>query len=577
MIGVIRKFFAFCPQHYRSKFYKALVIGVLMSFCRAMSIPAIALVLSGMLDDGLTRVHILGSFAIMVFGVAGEGILRGLATNLQVQGGYGTSTEKRIEIAEHMRYLPMGYFNSSSLGAIASVTTNTMENLQGVATRVIMLVSEGILTTAIIAVMLLVFDWRIGLVLVAGCIVFFLVNHALQKRSERLSPIKVATDTELVDTVLEYVQGMQEVKSFGFTKDRTERLNQAIEKNAGANTQMELELVPLMAAQNSITKLTGVAMSLLSVWFYLNGSMSLLVCILMIVSAFMVYGSLESAGQYSGLLRIVDVSVDRANEVLAIEPMDIDGEDIHPQSHDIEVRDVSFSYGQRTILDHVSATIPEGTTTAFVGPSGGGKTTLASLISRFWDVGSGQVMLGGRDVRDYSMDSLMRNFSFVFQNVYLFEDTVANNIRFGQPEAPLAEVVEAAKKARCHDFIMALPQGYDTVIGEGGASLSGGERQRISIARATMKDSPIIVLDEATANVDPENERDLMDAIQELTCNKTVIMIAHRLKTVRDADQILVVDQGRIVQRGTHDELMAEDGIYRRFVETRTQVSQWQL
>jgi ATP-binding cassette subfamily B protein len=221
--------------------------------------------------------------------------------------------------------------------------------------------------------------------------------------------------------------------------------------------------------------------------------------------------------------------------------------------------------------------IPEKTTTAIVGPSGGGKTTLVNLLARFWDVDSGTVTLGGRNVKDYDMDSLMENFSFVFQNVYLFHDTIANNIRFGQPDAPMEKVVEAAKKACCHEFIEALPDGYDTVIGEGGASLSGGEKQRISIARAMMKDAPVIFLDEATANVDPENENDLMKAIQALTEEKTVIMIAHRLKTVEHADQILVIDHGKVVQQGTHENLMKEEGIYRNFISERREAASWKV
>ena len=219
----------------------------------------------------------------------------------------------------------------------------------------------------------------------------------------------------------------------------------------------------------------------------------------------------------------------------------------------------------------------ENTTTAIVGPSGGGKTTITSLIARFWDVQEGKVTLGGRNVRDYSFDSLMENFSFVFQRVYLFEDTIANNIRFGRPEASMDEVIEAAKKAACHDFIMALPDGYETVIGEGGATLSGGEKQRIAIARAIMKDAPIIILDEATANVDPENEKELTEAIENLTKQKTIIMIAHRLKTVRNADQIVVIDKGKIVQQGKHDELMKEDGIYRYFITGRKQAVGWKI
>ena len=238
---------------------------------------------------------------------------------------------------------------------------------------------------------------------------------------------------------------------------------------------------------------------------------------------------------------------------------------------------MSFAYDNRTIIDDVTLDIKENTTTAIVGPSGGGKTTITSLIARFWDVNSGSVTLGGRDVMDYSFDSLMKNFSFVFQRVYLFEDTIANNIRFGKPEATMEEVVAAAKKACCHDFIMGLPNGYETVVGEGGATLSGGEKQRIAIARAIMKDAPIIILDEATANVDPENEKELTLAIENLTSKKTIIMIAHRLKTIRNADQIVVIDKGRIVQQGRHGELMKQDGIYRNFVSGRKKAVSWKI
>jgi ATP-binding cassette subfamily B protein len=297
----------------------------------------------------------------------------------------------------------------------------------------------------------------------------------------------------------------------------------------------------------------------------------------MIICSFMLFSAMESGGNYSALLRIIDIAVKKAEAILAVPAMDINGEGTTPKTSELSANNITFAYDKRKIIDGVSLTIPSGSTTAFVGPSGGGKTTLCHLLSRFWDVDSGTVTLGGKNVRDYDMDSLMKNFSFVFQNVYLFHDTIANNIRFGQPDAPMEKVIEAAKKACCHEFISALPNGYDTVIGEGGASLSGGEKQRISIARAIMKDSPIIILDEATANVDPENEQALMGAISELTKEKTVIMIAHRLKTVRNADQIFVIDKGRIAEQGTHEELVKNGGIYSRFIDSRKKAVSWKL
>ena len=372
MLEILRKFFHFCDERERREFYRSIALGVAAALFSALKIPAIGILLGAMLTDGVRTETILRSLAIMLVSVIGSSLLKSRATALQTDAGYRTAANKRVQIAEHLRYLPMGYFNANSLGAITSVTTNTMDNLSGVSTRVVMLVTEGLFSTAVMALAILLYDWRVG-------------------------------------------------------------------------------------------------------------------------------------------------------------------------------------------------------------PSGSGKTTLCHLLSRFWDPDGGQVTLGGHDVREYSMDSLTRNFSFVFQNVYLFHDTVANNIRFGQPEAPMERVIEAAKKARCHDFIQRLPQGYETVIGESGGTLSGGERQRLSIARAMLKDAPIIILDEATANVDPENEQELMEAIDALTAEKTVILIAHRLKTVRQADQILVLDRGRIVQQGTHDALAREDGLYRRFLTGREKAVGWKL
>lgn len=577
MLKILRKFFDFCGGENRRKFYLSIFFGVLMALFEALKIPAIVLMLDAVIRGNVTVAVIWQCLGICLVSIIGGFIVKYFNTIIQCEAGYGTAAGKRIEIAEHLRYLPMGYFNNNSMGYITSVTTNTMENLGDVATRVVMLTTQGVLITLIIAVMLLFYDWRIGLVVLAGLLLFFLANSRMQRKSEKVSPRKIAADSGLVEKLLEYIQGIMEVRAYNMTSAQSRKLDAAISENEDCNFTLEKTFIPYMCAQNFVTKMTGVAMTLLSIWFYLEGTMNLIVCISMMICSFIVYSSLDSAGNYSALLRTVDVSVDKAREILDLQPMDTEGRDLKPKDHDIDVEDIAFSYDKRRVIDGITVHIPERTTTAIVGPSGGGKTTLCHLISRFWDVDQGQVRLGGVDVRDYSMDSLMQNFSFVFQNVYLFQDTVANNIRFGQEEAPMEKVVEAAKKACCHDFIMALPEGYDTVIGEGGASLSGGEKQRLSVARAMMKDAPVIILDEATANVDPENEKELVEAIEALTKEKTILMIAHRLKTVRHADQILVVDKGKLVQRGRHEELMQEEGIYRRFVNARETAAGWKL
>ena len=570
MIQIFRRFFDFCGEINKRKFTKSIFLGVLKALFEALKIPAIAVTLHGVLIGNLTVQHILLSFGIMLFSIAGNAFANYRSTMLQCEAGYGTCADKRIEIAEHLKYLPMGYFNQNSLGYITSVATNSMEALADVATRVVMMVTQGILTTAVVALMILSFDLRIGGIAVIGVFLFFAVNGYLQKKAKAVAPVKDASDRKLVEKVLEYIQGIAEVRSYNLTGEKSKALNQAIDENTAANIKLEITFVPIMFIQSLTAKIIGVVIAAVSVAFCLNGSMELLNTVVMIIAAFILFGALDSAGSYSALLRNVDLNVSKAQSVLDIPTMDIDGQDITPTSYDIDVENVEFSYDKRKTIDGISVHIPQKTSTAIVGPSGGGKTTLCHLIARFWDVDKGCVSLGGVDVKEYSMDSLMRNFSFVFQSVYLFQDTIANNIRFGQPDAPMEKVIEAAKKACCHDFIMALPDGYETIIGEGGASLSGGEKQRISIARA-------IILDEATANVDPESEQELTAAIEALTKEKTILMIAHRLKTVRHADNILVIDGGKIVQSGTHDELMHQGGIYRRFVESRELAVGWKV
>lgn len=577
MFRVLIRFINFSGEKNKKRYIISILLGIVEAFGQALRIPAIYLVIRGVVNNRLTGDTVAFAMAILISGLLLQIISARTGKTLQTEAGYTTCAGKRMEIAEHLRYIPMGYFNENSLGTITSITTNTMEALADVATRVVMMTLNGLLESLLITVMLLTFDWRIGLTAIAGIIVFFIINAYMQSKSVDISETKNKADTAMIGEILEFIQGISEAKSYNLIGENNKKLEKSIEDCKNATVDMEMKFVPLMGLQTWIIKMTGIAMCVLSLKLYFNDQMDLATCIVMLLASFMIYGALETAGNFSALLRTVDICVNKANEVLAIQQMDIEGEEVVPETHNIEMENVDFAYDRRKVVDNVNLSIKERTSAAFVGPSGSGKTTICHLIARFWDVEKGRIKFDGRNVKNYSIDSLMRNFSFVFQNVYLFHDTVANNIRFGQPDASMEKVIEAAKKACCHEFIEELPEGYDTILGEGGASLSGGQKQRISIARAMMKDSPVIILDEATANVDPENEKELMEAIDELTREKTVLMIAHRLNTVRNADKIYVVDRGKIVQQGRHAELVEQEGIYKNFIASRAKAVGWKI
>ncbi|MCR5145327.1 MAG: ABC transporter ATP-binding protein/permease [Lachnospiraceae bacterium] len=577
MLNMLKKFFDFCSEINRKKLYKSIILGVFDAIFGAMKIPAAYVAINAVLDKNITTNTIVAVIVLMLVSTVGKMTINRFSMMLQTEAGYETAANKRIEIAKHLRYLPMGYFNDTSLGHITSVTTNSMEVVGDLATRAVIMIVQGILVTVVIAASIFCFDIRIGFIALIGIILFLIINMKTNSLMSTVSEEKITADKDIVGVVLEFIQGISEIRNYNMLSKNTSKLKESIERKQKADIQAEKIAIPFVNLQALVCKLTGVAIVGASLIFYLNGTMALADAITMLMCSFMLFEALDSAGVYSALLRVIGRCIDLANDILAIQQMDIEGEDITPANRDIHLEHVSFAYENKKIIDDITLDIKENTTTAIVGPSGGGKTTITSLISRFWDVDEGSVTLGGRDVRDYSFDSLMKNFSFVFQKVYLFEDTIANNIRFGKPEASMEEVIEAAKKASCHDFISALSDGYDTVIGEGGATLSGGEKQRIAIARAIMKNAPIIILDEATANVDPENEKELTAAISNLTNEKTIIMIAHRLKTVRHADQIVVINNGKVQQLGKHDDLIKEEGIYKNFVSGRTEAVSWKL
>lgn len=575
MIKTLSKIYQF-SRKMQGTMKKAILFSVLHSLFDMMSFGALAMVFSG-LTDGFTT-----SMIWMIFGITLASMLLKIYCSYisdfgKVQIGYFMCAEKRIHIGDRMKYMPMGYFNDHNLGNLTSVVTTTMGDIENNASMVLTNILGGYIHAAIITIVMLCIDWRIGLTILCGILLFTWCIGRLQKKSETVSPQRQQAQETLVSNVLEYVQGMLIVKSFNLGQNSNSKMRQAILDSKDKNLKLERTFVPYNMLQQIILYGTSILVIVEGLYFYLNGTMALSICLLMTVASFMLFSQLQSAGNTSSLLRLLDVSIDKVNEIDNTPVMDEHGKPINPPNYNIVFDDVSFSYGEHKILDHVSLSIPEKTVTAIVGPSGAGKSTLCNLIARFWDVDDGKITIGGIDVRDYTLDSLLTNISEVFQKVYLFADTIENNIKFGNPAASHNEVVKAAQKACCHDFIMSLPDGYDTVIGEGGATLSGGEKQRISIARAILKDAPIIILDEATSSVDPENENLLMGAISELTKNKTVIMIAHRLKTVRNADQIFVLSGGHIVQTGKHEDLIRQPGIYADFIGIRKKAIGWKL
>ena len=485
--------------------------------------------------------------------------------------------DKRIAIGDKLKRVPMGYFNDKSLGELTGITTTVLDEVENTGPMVLVNILSGLINSLVMLLFVLVWDWRLGLLALAGMALYFLLLSAMERKSAVLAPKRQAAEAKMVETVLEQLQGMSIIKSFNLTGKGDQKVRHALEDSRSSNLGIEKLFTPYIMAQEIVLQFSSVLILIATVAFFLNGTISLANALMAVIVAFLIFSQIKSAGSGVSALRLTGSSIDHANQVDEIPEMDEKGKAQHPKAHDISFEHVDFSYDRKPILKDVSITIPDKTTTAIVGPSGSGKTTLCNLIARFWDVDGGAVRIGGIDVKDYTLESLMDQVSMVFQKVYLFADTIENNIKFGRPEATHEQVVEAAKKACCHAFIESLPDGYNTVIGEGGATLSGGEKQRISIARAMLKDAPIIIFDEATANVDPENEDKLQKAMEALMKDKTILMIAHRLKTVQKADQILVLDGGHIAQKGTHDELAEQDGLYRDFLDVRKEAAGWKL
>lgn len=576
MLNALKKIWDFAGKE-RGNINKSIAVGFVYAVFHMLQISAIYFVVLALTEGDRTNRAAWTALILLFVSILGRAAANYFSQLQQTHAGYFMVADKRVDIGNKLKSVPMGYFNENSLGEITGITTTVLEEVENAAPMVLVGMLGGFINALVFTVMVLLFDWRIGLIVVAGTVLYLLITSAMERRSAVLAPKRQASAARLVGAVLEQVQGMSVIKSFNLTGKGDKRVQDALEENRKCNLDIEQLFTPYTIAQGLALHVFSIGIMLAGISFYLNGTMPLANALMSIIISFLVFAQIESAGSSMAILRVAGSSIDHAERIEEIPQMDEKGRGIQPENQEIVFDRVSFSYGQREILHDISARFPHKTTTAIIGPSGSGKTTVCNLIARFWDVDSGTVKLGGIDVRDYTLEALTDQISMVFQNVYLFADTVENNIKFGCPDATHEEVVKAAKRACCDDFIEALPDGYNTVIGEGGASLSGGEKQRISIARAMLKDAPVIILDEATANVDPENEDRLQRAIEELTRNKTIIMIAHRLKTVRNADQILVMEKGRIVQRGTHDTLIKQKGIYADFVMGRKEAMGWKI
>ena len=572
--------------HWAGGYRKRLYLGCLCSFfsvwCTAIPIVIAAwtlgLVIADFRGENSLEWNIIW---LSLFGIVISIFLRYIFSywkaKLQESIGYEIAAEERLKIGNVLKRVSLGYFSKNSTGDILTAITSDLSSLELQGMKLIDAIVNGYINLLAIVIILLIVCPMAALTSLVGAILSALALNGISKKSHKNAPTKQISQERITDASLEYIHGLPIVKSFGQEGASIEEWKTACEKHKDINLKIMHGFVPNNCLHLLALKIASVLLILISGIFTIQGNLTISIFLLIAMFAFMIFGAVENMNDSVHMLGLIDTSMDKLENIENAEFIDEAGRDFSIASYNIDFTDVFFGYGEIEVLHNLSFQIPQNTTTAIVGPSGSGKSTICNLITRFYDVNSGSVKIGGHDVREFTCDSLLKNISMVFQNVYLFRDTIKNNIKFGSPDATDEQIIAAAKAARCHDFIMALPDGYDTVIGEGGSSLSGGEKQRISIARAMLKDAPIVILDEATASIDPENEHLIQEAISALTHGKTIITIAHRLATIENADQILVIDGGTVAQRGTHKELLQQEGTYKKFIQIREQAEGWRI
>lgn len=581
MFKTIKRIIDWCGE-FKGKLYLGFVCSFFSHLFAAMPVMVAAYTIGMLIDSARGRGSfdtnwIWKSIVLLLVLVGLRFLFDYLRARCQETISYKLIARDRLAIGDALKRVSLGYFQQMSTGNILSSITTGLGTMENMGIRMIDNFVGGYLNFLVIFICLLCFSPLISLIALGAAGVSFLFLLLVSKYSTQNAPVEAQANRDMTGAILEYARGLSVVKSFGQAGASMESLSKAVGDSRNIHLKIEWGYIPSNCLHLLALKCGSVGLALAACFMGLSGQMDFSMMLIFVFFSFGIFASLEPISDSAHVLGVIDDAMNQLDALKERNYIDSEGKDIKLQQFNIEFENVDFGYDTRQILKDVSFHIPEQTSTAIVGPSGSGKTTICSLLARFYDVNAGSIRIGGYDVRELTCDSLLSNISMVFQNVYLFHDTIRANICFGKPEASEEEMIAVAKKARCHDFIMALPNGYDTVIGEGGGTLSGGEKQRISIARAMLKDAPIVILDEATASIDPENEHLIQSAISELTRGKTIITIAHRLATIEQANQILVVDDGRIVQQGTHQELIQQEGRYKHFIEIRQKAEGWKI
>ena len=577
MIKLMKRILAVSGK-YKGRIQLAFVFSFLKSLLARAPIILAFLALAGFYEGSITAENCLWYGIAMIVCVLLQVLFHHIADRLQSAAGFMVFSDMRMELGAHLRRMPMGYFTEGNIGKISSVLSSDMVFIEENCMTALADMMSYLFAEAIMVIFLLFFNVWIGLAAIVIIGFVLLIAKGMKKEALKDSKTRQEQNENLTEAVLDFVEGIGIIKTYNLLGERSKELTENFEKSCETNIQFEENHSPYQLWLNIVYGLGIAAVVALS--FFLNSQTMLNVTFLVGIMLFVsdLFGPVKALYTQATRLTVMNSCMNRIEEIFNEKELPDDGKFSIPKHSDmpeVEFKNVRFAYRDKEVLHDISFALPKHTMMALVGPSGGGKSTVANLLARFWDISAGQVLMRGKDVRKVRLCDLMDHISMVFQRVYLFQDTIYNNIAMGRPDATREEVMKAAKKARCYDFIMALPNGFDTIIGEGGETLSGGEKQRISIARCILKNAPIVILDEATASVDADNESYIQQAISELCRGKTLLVIAHRLNTIQNADQILVIADGKIVQRGSHEELMAVGGLYKDFITVRRQSRGW--